>query len=258
MANRAYLYSLSHVPSAYVDRADTITGLSEWPYAVPFSYRVLLSGEPHLCPSLLADGLDSDEPGEATPLWAIAAPFEAGMARLEKLMAALSVLAVGQPASVPARRTLWQRLRSITPPPPAPLRPPSPALQEAIAQTRRYLQAHRDAFVLLETVELELMSEDSASGLRAAAEHERQLCVAAGAAIDALPDDPGQAAALLLQASTARMAAPLDQLHGLQLDDTFDAPDGAADAPLGLGYWDEVLYFAPANRAEFSARSGNE
>lgn len=254
MANRAYLYSLSHVPSAYVDRPEAITGLSEWPYAVPFAYRVLLSAEPKLCPSLLADGLDSDEPGHATPLWAIAAPFEPGMARLEKLLAAVSVLAAGEPPSAPAPRTLWQRLRGIAPPPPAALRPPSPALQEAIDDTRRYLHAHRDAFVLLETVELDLMSEDSADGLRAAAEHERQLCVAAGAAIDALPNDPGQAALELLRACAGRAAPPLDALHGLQPDDAFDTTrDGSTEYPLGLSYWNDILYFAPANRADFQS-----
>jgi hypothetical protein len=45
MANRAYLYSLSNRPTSYTDRPETITGLSEWPYAIPFTYRVLLSGD---------------------------------------------------------------------------------------------------------------------------------------------------------------------------------------------------------------------
>ena len=46
MANRSYLYSLSNRPASYADRPETICGLSEWPYAVPFSYRLLMSGDP--------------------------------------------------------------------------------------------------------------------------------------------------------------------------------------------------------------------
>lgn len=72
MANRGYLYGISSRPSSYSDRPEQIVGLSEWPYAVPFSYRVLMSGEPQICASLLFDGFE-DEPAESkTKLYAIA------------------------------------------------------------------------------------------------------------------------------------------------------------------------------------------
>ena len=70
MANRSYLYSLSNRPTSYADRPETISGLSEWPYDVPFIYRLLMSGDPQLCASLVSDGLDDDEPGSRTRLYA--------------------------------------------------------------------------------------------------------------------------------------------------------------------------------------------
>ncbi|TDP96657.1 hypothetical protein [Labedaea rhizosphaerae] len=92
MANRSYLYSLSNRPTAYDDRPDTISGLSEWPYAVPFSFRVLLSGDPQLCPSLISDGFDDDPPEAKTALYAISGDFDAGFARLRRFAAAARTL----------------------------------------------------------------------------------------------------------------------------------------------------------------------
>ncbi|WP_459166363.1 DUF7822 domain-containing protein, partial [Achromobacter xylosoxidans] len=84
MANRSYLYSLSNRPASYADRPETICGLSEWPYAVPFSYRLLMSGDPQLCASLIADGLEDDEPHRRTRLYAISSRFEPGLARIKR------------------------------------------------------------------------------------------------------------------------------------------------------------------------------
>ena len=82
MANRSYLYSLSNRPTHYTDRPETICGLSEWPYAVPFMYRLLMSGDPQLCASLIADGLEDDEPEHLSliHIWTIA-PAPASDAR---------------------------------------------------------------------------------------------------------------------------------------------------------------------------------
>lgn len=95
MANRAYLYSLSNRPISYADRPDTISGLSEWAYAVPFSYRVLMSGNPQLCASLVSDGFDGEPADRKTKLYAISGDFEAGFARLKRLMCAQHVLQLG-------------------------------------------------------------------------------------------------------------------------------------------------------------------
>ena len=76
MANRAYLYSLSKPPTSYSDRPDTICGLSEWAYGVPFSYRVLMSGNPRACASLISDGLEDDPKDKKTKLYAISGDFQ--------------------------------------------------------------------------------------------------------------------------------------------------------------------------------------
>ena len=77
MSNRAYLYSHSNRPTADADRPETISGLSEWSYAVPFSYRVLMSGDPQLCSSSISDGFDSEPAGAKTKLYAISGDFDA-------------------------------------------------------------------------------------------------------------------------------------------------------------------------------------
>jgi hypothetical protein len=76
MANRSYLYGLSNRPTSYEDRPETITGLSEWPYAVPFSYRVLMSGDPRVCSSLISDGFEDEAPERRTRLHAISGEFD--------------------------------------------------------------------------------------------------------------------------------------------------------------------------------------
>lgn len=214
MANRSYLYSLSNRPTSYADRPETISGLSEWPYAVPFSYRVLMSGEPRLCASLVSDGFDDDPPERRTRLHAISGEFDAGFARLTRLVAA--VRAVAESAD----------------------------LRAGLDETETFLAARRDRFLLLETVELDCMTEDGEDGLRACVEREIDLCRQAGAAVDALPADAADAGAALVK--LARQ--PETPFHGLVLDDAFDS----GDQPLGLA-WAEVLYFDLWNRAEFDA-----
>lgn len=205
MANRSYLYSIGNRPSSYADRPETISGLSEWPYAVPFSYRVLMSGDPRLCASLISDGFEDDPPERKTRLHAISAEFDTGFARLKKFCAAVPAV--------------------------------SADLSAALDETLTFLDKHRDRYLLLETIELDSMTESSEAGLRACVEQEIELCREAGAAVDALPAD-WQAAAL----------------QGLVLDDDFDnTRDGKTEYPLGVSWWTDVLYFSLWNRAEFEA-----
>ena len=224
MANRSYLYSTSNRPESYSDRPDTISGLSEWPYAIPFSYRLLLSGDPRLCASLISDGFSDDPPERPTKLYAISGEFDTGHARLAKFAAVVRAAC------------------------------DSADLRAALDETERFLDAHRDRYLLLETVELDTMTESAPDALRSAVEGHIGLCRAAGAAVDALPGDVTEAAAVLAKAAAQRAEAPLDAFHGLVLDDGFDnTRDDRTDNPIGLSWWTEVLYFALWNRAEFAA-----
>jgi hypothetical protein len=227
MANRSYLYLISNQPESYQDRPETVSGLSEWPYAIPFSYRVLMSGDPRLCSSLIADGFEDDDPGRRTPLYAISGEFEAGHARLTKLLNA-------------ARAA----------------NPKADGLAGAVDTTLTYLDTHRDKYLLLETIELDSMVESEPAALKAAVESAIDDCRAAGAAVDALPDDVEAAGALLAKAAGKRADAPLGAFHGLRLDDRFDdTRGGGTDYPLGLSWWTDVLYFDLWNRAEFEANA---
>jgi hypothetical protein len=224
MANRSYLYSLDNRPESYADRPDTISGLSEWPYAIPFSYLLLLSGDPRLCASLISDGFDDDPPERRTKLYAISGEFDVGYARLRKFAAAVRAAS------------------------------DSADLRAALDEAETFLDAHRDRYLLLETIELDTMIESGENELRAAIEGHLDLCRQAGAAVDALPDDAAEAGAVLAKAAAQKSGAPLDAFHGLVLGDDFDnTRDDKTDNPVGLSWWTDVLYFALWNRAEFAA-----
>jgi hypothetical protein len=236
MANRSYLYSLSNRPSSYADRPETLTGLSEWPYEVPFSYRVLMSGEPELCASLLADGLEDDPLGDKTRLYAISADFEQGFARLQKFCGAVRALTSDE----------------------------TPELSKSLDQTVAFLAQHRDRYLLLETLELDMMTEEGGPDLRAAVARGLEACRRAGAAVDALSADVTEAAEQVRHAAAHQLgkpwwkwwadASPLAALYGLVLDDDFDSTrDKKTAYPLGLSEWSNSLYFQLFNRAELEA-----
>ncbi len=223
LANRSYLYALDNRPTSYSDRPDSIEGLSEWAYDVPFVYYLLLSGEPSLCASLLSDGFEEDEPDQPTRLYALSGDFATGLERLRKFSAALSSAA---PAS-------------------------STQLREAISEALQFLEAHQDKYFLLETIELDSMSAASADELREYAEAHLESAKETGAAVDALCRFSFMSGWLLKRAvqSGEGKFAPF---KGLRLTDDFDHRD--ADRVLGMGEWSEVLYFAPSDKETFDAR----
>ena len=273
MANRSYLYSLSNRPSSYADRPETVSGLSEWPYDVPFMYRLLMSGDPQLCASLVADGFDSDEPESKTALYAISSHFDTGFARVKRfteiIRAATAELpATAEPAAAPAPQSasLINRLKHIFAPrqeapsnADAQASSPSPraSADELLAnldETIEFLEAHRDTYLLLETIELDTMSESEEAELKACVEQEIARCVQAGAAVDALSADLEQAGKALRLATQRSGAAAMDAFFGLRLDNECDSTrTGETEYPLGL-VWYDTLYFDLMNRSEFDAQ----
>ncbi|WP_444932020.1 hypothetical protein ACJJIF_09740 [Microbulbifer sp. SSSA002] len=220
MANRAYLYSLNHQPKSYSDRPDTISGLSEWPYSVPFTYRVLMSGNPKLCTSLVSDGFEDDSPDSKTRLYAISSDFEAGFARLKKFIEVLRV--IGKEIS---------------------------NLQDSMLnKTLEFLEDHKNHYLLLETIELDCMDGNEEVVLRGYVESEISACRAAGAAIDALPEDPKISADIVKNAAENNSESVLSAFYGLQFNEKFD--DISSEPPIGL-YWSDVLFYELENKKEF-------
>lgn len=268
MANRSYLYSLSHAPAFYGDRPDIISGLSEWAYGIPFIYRLLMSGDPRLCASLVSDGLGDDPPEQKTRLYAISSPFAPGLARVQRFAGIVKFLAAAapgvdaQPTPVSRRSpSFFGRIEQIF----APSRamagaPPSPPVATQniavwLDEMSAFLCAHQHDFLLLETVELDTMSEDTEAGLRQCVETEIAHCRRVGAAFDALPASPEEAARELGRFARENNESPLDVFHGLRFDDECDSTrTGATDYPLGLSNWSDVLYFELLNRADFDAQ----
>ena len=302
MANRSYLYSLSNRPASYGDRPDTISSLSEWAYDVPFVYRLLLSADPQLCASLVAEGLDDDEDegedeaesgaeavdghededgdeeaGEEADadqparLHAISSPFAPGLERVKRFAEIVKVIAAAPSVPLPPAPavappvSLMGRLRQLFSPASAPVEAPvqAPAAVEQLPgwldETVAFLEANRDAFLLLETIELDMMSAVGEEDLRNCVEEEIARCRAVGAAFEALPADLHDAARLLRRLAAEEGAPPLDAFHGLRFDDDCDSTrSGATERPLGLTNWSEVLYFELSDQAEFDAREAKD
>lgn len=274
MANRSYLYSLSNRPAAYADRPETIVGLSEWPYDVPFIYRLLMSGDPQPCASLVSDGMEDEEPGSKTRLYAISSVFEPGYARVRRFAdivraavaqapappqassAAVGAAGAPQPASFMDRVKQMFSPQANAAPAPVPAPPAAPASDQLLAaldETLAFLDAHRDSHLLLETIELDIMSHAGEAELKACVDAEIVRCRHAGAALDALPANVDEAARALRTAVAGQAAEPLDAFHGLRLDNDFDSTrTGATERPMGL-YWSDVLYFELFNCSQFEA-----
>lgn len=122
-------------------------------------------------------------------------------------------------------------------------------------EMRTFLEPRRDDYLLLETIELDVMSEGEGEALRACVEAEMARCRQVGAAFEALPADAAQAIGVLRQAAIVKQPAPLDAFFGLRFDDDCDSTrNGATAHPLGLTGWSEVLYFELLDRAGFEAR----
>ena len=269
MANRSYLYSLGNRPTSYRDRPETISGLSEWPYDIPFVYRLLMSADPQLCGSLVSDGFDSEQEGRKTRLHAISSAFAPGFERFRRFAEIVKVLAAAAPlgalapappaaGSVSVLGRLKQMFSATPPRVEAPTQAPAAVEQLPgwLDETVAFLAAHRNDFLLLETVELDLMSESDEEGLRHCVEDEIETCRHVGAAFDALPADIHEAATLLRRLAIEEGVSPLEAFYGLRFDDDCDSTrTGATERPLGLAFWSETLYFGLLNRAEFEARS---
>ncbi len=223
MSNRAYLYSLSNRPASFLDRPETICGLSEWAYLVPFTYRVLMSGDPRLCGSLMADGLDGDTPEHKTNLYAISSEFDLGFTRLKRFFSVLREIVSDS----------------------------SPQLIAGLDATETFLDCHRDRYLLLETIEIDCMSGEGEAGLLGCVQTEINECRRAGVAVDALSGTPTDATQLLRTATKQQIGFPLGALYGLRLDDDCDNTRfGMTDYPLGLE-WTDVLSFELQNRSQF-------
>lgn len=267
MANRSYLYSLSNRPTTYEDRPESICGLSEWPYYVPFIYRLLLSGDPQLCASLIADGFEEDEPEHKSRVYAISSPFDPGFERVRRF-ADIIRTAVSLPPSIEPQASAVQpkgtflgRLKQLfsakqeTAPAASPAQTATVAeLLAALDESIVFLEAHRDRYLLLETIELDSMLVSGEAALKDSVEQEIARCRYIGRTVDALPSDLVQAGQVLRRAATQKSAPPLDALFGLHLDDDYDSTyNDATQYPLGLE-WSEDLYFELLNLSEFQAQ----
>jgi hypothetical protein len=184
-----------------------------------------MSGDPQLCSSLVSDGFESEPANKKTKLYGISSDFEAGFARLQRFFAVLQPIAAGA----------------------------SPGLTAWMNETITFLEAHRDRYLLLETIELDSMTEAGESALRTCVEKEIENCLRAGSAVEALPNDLGEAAELLKKATQSSLEAPFDAFYGLRLDDDCDNTRfEKTQYPMGLG-WSDVLYFELWNRSKFEA-----
>lgn len=126
MANRSFLYAMDRVPSSRSDPPPgQATGLSDWAYDIPLSYRLLVSGQPRVC--VLYDVYDdTDDP----PL-ALAGEADGGHGRLCRF---LDLLAATPEASGDAE------------------------FLSNCAETKAFLASHRLGYYYLDTTEIDCLS----------------------------------------------------------------------------------------------------
>ncbi|QIK73516.1 hypothetical protein G7070_16165 [Propioniciclava coleopterorum] len=98
------------------------------------------------------------------------------------------------------------------------------------------------------------MSENDIDRLAAMVDEEVERCRRAGAAVDALPADPQQAAAVLARAAQKADQPVLEPFEGLRFDDECDDRDQLRT--MGVFHWTTVLYFALWNKAQYEAEHG--
>jgi hypothetical protein len=184
-----------------------------------------MSGNPQLCASLISDGFNGEPADRKTKLYAISAEFKAGIERLKRLVAILRPLVATS----------------------------SPALVASLTESLDFLESHCCHYLLLETIELDIMNCNTEGELRESVNREIAECVRVGDAIDALPADTTEAGARLIAATRQRSNSPLAAFYGLRLDDNFDNGRSGTEYPFGLA-WSDVLYFHIRNRAAFAAK----
>ncbi len=225
MAHRSYLFSINQPLTSEDTRLETPPkGLSEWRSRVPLTYQVLLSGRPQVCRSTLATGITGRDPANPIKVWACYSPWEPGFSRLTKFLNVLKVIPrIPTPMTEPFEQTSMEKLTS------------------EVAATEAFLSKVEDDYVLLETLEIDMVGYslglDDASQLRTQVENLVHLCRSAGEAVDALPDEPRFAAKVLVDSVSHRAARPLRHFHGLRFD---DYNGDWNETSLGL-YWTENL-----------------
>lgn len=221
VVNRAYLYSLDNRPVSYFDRPDRASGLSEWPGAVPISYRILASGNTQICSSLIANGLEG---APDVKVYAINGEYDVGFARFLRFIDVIRFVSGSSHFEAPN------------------------LLDETIS-TRTFLDLHMNKYVQLETVELDILSGGDEAMMREMVEAEASMCTWIGESIDALPSETNEAAAVVYE-SSVKGAGPF---AGLRFDDKYDA----GRDPLGFR-WSETLNFDMPTRAEFEETEGRD
>lgn len=82
MANRSYLYSSNIIPGLFTTRTRSIKGIGEYNYDIPLIYKILMSGQPQPCFSLIWEEPDPT---------ALIADYTEGLARLSQLLVEITV-----------------------------------------------------------------------------------------------------------------------------------------------------------------------
>ncbi|MEX2950111.1 type VI secretion system baseplate subunit TssF [Serratia fonticola] len=173
----------------------------------------------------IEDDFDGEPLENKTKLYAVSGDFDTGFIRLNKFFSILKTPEIGA----------------------------TPQLVADMESAVKFIEEHRNSHFLLETIELDTMTEIEEARLKACVEEEIENCLRIGTAVDALPDNKGEAAKLVIKATQQECSSALGAFFGLRFDD--DCDNAYVDYPLGISEWSETLYFGLWDRAEFEANS---
>ncbi|UXM95571.1 hypothetical protein N5853_02765 [Bartonella sp. HY329] len=219
MANRTYFYGISDYSPKKNVYPEVVFGLGDQPYAIPFFFRLLVSGNPQCVSSLIFSPEDDDDQ-QLIP--AIIGDGDIGYARFQKIAGLMKDLA-----------------RNV-----------NPFMIEAFEEVQENLSQKRVKYYLLETYEIDVLEKTNDFTLVEWVEMECKICQQIGTAVDNLKGPKFWQRRKLSQAM--RKNDPKTRLNHLTLSDTFDHIN-RGNAMLGLAALSAEPFYMPYTRAEFEA-----
>lgn len=219
MANRTYLYGISDYSPKKIVYPEVVFGLGDQPYAIPFLFSLLVSGNPQCISSLIFSPEDDDDE-QLIP--AIIGDGNIGYARFQKIAGLMKQLA-----------------RNV-----------NPFMMEDFEEAQEHLSQKHVQYYLLETYEIDVLQKTDDFTIVELVEMECEICRQIGAAVDNLKGPKFWQRRKLLEAMRSNI--PKARLNHLTLSDTFDHIN-RGDAMLGLAGLSEPPCYMPYTREEFEA-----
>ncbi len=204
--NLCNLYTVDSLPNDDCELPSIINCISSWSNFVPFTFRVLVSGNSALCASLISEGFEPIANSEAPcDTYAICGNFEIGYQRLNKFHKVVQKICEGSNLNI----------------------------AEQLQQFLNYLLNYQEKFFLLDTAEVDFAFPNF--NFKSSVLAQLEKCKAVGLAIEMLSTNVDEATVQLKLASSIKQQGIFEVFYGLQLNEYYDSSaDEKTSYPLEL------------------------